>query len=243
VGLNDWDTLLSRAEFAHNAAVNKTIRTAPFKLTYGYHPRTPVGEVVEVVNPAPAAFVERSQLRSLSFARRCLIAAQQRKKALAHKNRVEKTLKVGDKVLLSTKYLNLKHSKKYGKLLPKWIGPFEVVQVMEPVAYKLKMNPGWRVHPVFHISLLEPYRESGRVQPPPPPIEGALEYEVESILEHQFRGIKNPKAYYKVARKGYGIEHNSWEPESNIVNAPEVLADYWKRQAEKQARLGAVLHA
>jgi hypothetical protein len=44
VGLNDWDTLLSRAEFAHNAAVNETIRTAPFKLTDGYHPHTPLGE-------------------------------------------------------------------------------------------------------------------------------------------------------------------------------------------------------
>jgi hypothetical protein len=107
------------------------------------------------------------------------------------------------------------------------------------------MNPDWRVHPVFHVSLLEPYRESGRVQPPSPPIEmeGALEYEVKSILEHRFWGIKNPKAYYKVAWKGYGIEHNSWEPESNVVNAPEVVADYWKWQAEKQAGLGALLHA
>jgi hypothetical protein len=66
-------------------------------------------------------------------------------------------------VLLSTKYLNLKHSKKSRKLLLKWIGPFEVVQVVGPVAYKLKSNLGWRVHPVFHDSLLEPCRESGRV--------------------------------------------------------------------------------
>jgi hypothetical protein len=191
---------LSRAEFAHNAAVNKTIRAAPFELTYGYHPRTPVGEVVEVVNPTSAAFVERLQ-SSLSFARKCLIAAQQRQKAFADKSRVEQTFEVGQKVLLSTKYLSLKHSKKSRKLLPKWIGPFEVVQVVGPVAYELKMNPGWRIHPVFHVSLLEPYRESGRVQPPPPPIEmeATLEYEVESILEHRFRGIKNPKAYYKVA--------------------------------------------
>jgi hypothetical protein len=69
VGLNDWNTLLSRAEFAHNAALNETIRMAPFKLTYGYHLRTPVGEVVEVVNPSSAAFVERLQ-SSLSFARK-----------------------------------------------------------------------------------------------------------------------------------------------------------------------------
>jgi hypothetical protein len=166
VGLNDWDTLLSRAEFAHNAAVNKPIRAAPLKLTYGYHPRTPVGEVVEVVHPASAAFVERLQ-SSLSLARKFLIAAQQRQKAFADQRRVERVYKVGDKVLLSTKYLNLKHSETSRKLLPKWIDPFEIVQVVGPVAYKLKMNPGWHVHPVFHVSLLEPYREDGRVQPPP----------------------------------------------------------------------------
>jgi hypothetical protein len=103
-----------------------------------------VGEVSEVVNPASAAFVERLQ-SFFSFACRCLIAAQQRQKAFADKNRVEKTLKVGDKVLLSTKYLNLKPSEKSRKLLPKWVGPFEVVQVVGPVAYKLKMNPGWRI--------------------------------------------------------------------------------------------------
>jgi hypothetical protein len=104
-------------------------------------------------------------------------------KALADKRRVDQDYKVGDKVLLSTKYLNLKHSESSRKLLPKWIGLFEVVHVVGPVAYKLKMNPGWRVLPVFHVSLLEPYREDGRVQPPPPLIEmeGALEYEVESI--------------------------------------------------------------
>jgi hypothetical protein len=158
VGLNDWDTVLSRAEFAHNAAVNETVCAAPFKLTYSYNPRTPVGEVVDVVHPASAAFVERLQ-SSLNFARKCLIAAQQRQKALADKRHIDQEFKVGHRVLLSTKYLNPKHSEKSRKLLPKWIGPFDVMQVVEPAAYKLKMNPGWRVHPVFHALLLEPYRE------------------------------------------------------------------------------------
>jgi hypothetical protein len=204
-----------------------------------------VGEVVEVVHPASAAFVERLQ-SSLSLARKLLIATQQRQKAFAAKRCVEQVYKVGDKVLLSAKYLNVKHSKTNRKLLPKWIGPFEVMQVVGPVAYKLKMNPGWQgVHPVFRVLLLELYRKDGRVQLPPPPIEmeGAHEYEVESILEHRFWGTRKPKAYYKVAWKGYGIEHISWEPESNVANAPEVVADYWKRQAEKQAGLGALVFA
>jgi hypothetical protein len=87
--------------------------------------------------------------------------------------------------------------------------------------------------------------KNGRVQPPAPPIEmeGTLEYEVESILEHRFRGTRNPEAYYKVAWKGYGIEDNSWESESNVVNAPKIVADYWKRLAEKQAGLGAFVLA
>jgi hypothetical protein len=98
---------LSRAEFAHNAAYHETIRSTPFKLTFGCNPRTPVGEVVEVVHLASAVFVERLQ-SALSLARKCLIAAQQRQKAFADQRRVEKVYKVGDKVLLSTKYLNLK---------------------------------------------------------------------------------------------------------------------------------------
>jgi hypothetical protein len=153
-----------------------------------------VGEVVEEMHPASTAFVERLQ-SSLSLARKLLIAAQQRQKAFANKHRLEQVYKVGDNVLLSTKYLNLKHSKTNRKLLPKWIGPFEVVQIVGPVAYKLKMNPGWQVHPVFHVSFLELYREDGRVQLPPSLIEmeGALEYEVGSILFIDFGALGTPK--------------------------------------------------
>ena len=240
--LNDWDTLLSRAEFAHNAAFHSSVGQTPFFLNHGFHPRTPPGEKLEDLHPGSVAFVERWQ-SALTFARKCLIAAQQRQKAYADQRRTEKTFSVGDKVLLSTKYLNIKHGETSRKLLPKWIGPFEVEQVVGPVAYKLKMNPGWRVHPVFHVSLLEPYRSDGRVQPPPPPIEleGVLEYEVDSILNHRFRGRRHPRASYLVSWKGYGPEYNSWEPERYVVNAPEVVADYWRRLEEQREGLGASL--
>jgi hypothetical protein len=98
------------------------------KLNFGYNQRTLVGKVVEVVHPGSAAFVERLQY-ALSLTCKCLNAAQQRRKAFADARHVEKSTKwVIDKVLLSSKYLNLKHSKTPNcKLLSKWtkwIGPF-----------------------------------------------------------------------------------------------------------------------
>ena len=101
------------------------------------------------------------------------------------------------------------------------------------------------MHPVFQVSLLEPYKSDGRIRPPPPPIEleGALEYEVEAIEKHRVKGRKRPKTSYLVAWKRYGPEHNSWEPEANVANAPEKIAEYWKRYAEKQSGVGETLGA
>src|SRR3569623_142014 len=48
--LNDWDLLLSRAEFAHNAAYHESIRRSPLELATGFAPRSPSSEVAEVVN-------------------------------------------------------------------------------------------------------------------------------------------------------------------------------------------------
>jgi hypothetical protein len=189
-----------------------------------------MGENFDDSSPDAAAFVERLQ-SSLTLARKLLIAAQQRHEAYADQHRIEKSYSVGDQVLLKTKYLNIKHAETNRNLLPKWIGPFKIVQKVGPVSYELEMNLGWRVHPVFHVSLLEPYKSEGRVPPPPPPIEveGALEYEVETIEKHRFSGTKRPKTSYLIAWKGYGPEHNSWEPEKNVVNALEKISEYWKK--------------
>jgi hypothetical protein len=55
------------------------------------------------------------------------------------------------------------------KLLPRWIGPFRVVQRIGVVAYRVQLPDTFKIHDVIHMSLLRPYVADGRVQPPPPP--------------------------------------------------------------------------
>jgi hypothetical protein len=90
-----------------------------------------VSEVVEVVHPASAAFVERLQ-SALSLARRCLIAAQQRQKVFTDKRRVEQVYKVGDKVLLSMKYQTLSIAKRIASFSPNGLVHLKSCRLWDP---------------------------------------------------------------------------------------------------------------
>ena len=77
------------------------------------------------------------------------------------------------------------------------------------------------VHPVFHVSLLEPHVANtfpGRVVAPPPPldVDGLPEFEVQKILDTKFF---RRKLYYFVDWVGYNVSDQSWEPAINLLNA------------------------
>jgi hypothetical protein len=81
--------------------------------------------------------------------------------------------------------------------------------------------------------LLKPYLPDGKVQPPPPPelIGTEFEYEVEAVLSHRFK--RGNKIEYLTRWKGYGHEHDTWEPEENCVNSSELITEYWDRVKEQ----------
>ena len=93
------------------------------------------------------------------------------------------------------------------KLGPKQLGPFEVTEVLSDVDYRLALPPALRLHDVFHVDRLSPYRGNdvnGLTPPPPDPvtIDGEEEYEVEAILDsRKFRQAKRQQ--YLVKWKGY----------------------------------------
>jgi hypothetical protein len=140
---------------------------------------------------------------------------------------------VDQQVLVSTANIKLKVPGAR-KLLPRWIGPFRVVQKIGVVAYRVQLPDTFKIHDVFHVSLLRPYVADGRVQPPPPPVfEEDASYEVERVLSHENRGSRSrPKKFYLIKWLGYALEHNSWEPECNL--SVEILKEYWDAVAKSE---------
>jgi hypothetical protein len=68
-----------------------------------------------------------------------------------------------------------------------------------------------------------------------------MEYEVEQIESHRFVG--HGKLQFLVKWLGYGVEHNTWEPQANCANCPEKVSEYWSAvQSQSGMRLVAAPH-
>jgi hypothetical protein len=92
-----------------------------------------------------------------------------------------------------------------------------------------------KIHPVFHVSLLDRYIESDiptRVQPPPPSvvIDNQVEFEVEEVLDSKFM---RKRLFYLVKWKGYPVSDNSWEPLDHLPNAKDLVDSFHAKYPNK----------
>ena len=91
----------------------------------------------------------------------------------------------GQQVWLSGKNLSLSYNK---KITTKREGPFEILEVLPPVNYRLRLPEQWNLYDTFHASLLTPYKENEvhgpnyMPRPPPDLIDGEEEWEIECII-------------------------------------------------------------
>jgi len=236
--ITNWDELLVNAQFAINNAWQESVQNTPFFLNHGRHPRTPLDTVLQEGGPAPSAIRNPAStayaqhlVETIARAKRCMLNAQQRQKQYYDKKHVPSVFDLGAQVLLATTNLNLRVSGTR-KLIPRWVGPFTVVEGIGKAAYKLDLPQCMsQVHNVFHVSLIKPYLSDGRTQPAPLPelIDDTPEWTVEQVIDHRivYRG-RQKKIEYLIHWEGYGDEHNTWEPSANTKNAADAVQDYWR---------------
>jgi len=231
---DEWDEYLPAAEFAYNNSKQASTGFTPFELDNGQHPHTPITLAKKnITNVAPASdFIEHWH-NMMTIAKDHLREAQERQTKYANNHRRHLMFKTGDQVLLSMKNTNnpVDRNRPTKKLTPRFMGPYTIIQVVSPVAYKLNLPETMKTHPVFHVSLLKPYQHSpdefARPTPPPPVIvesdTGREEYEVETILDKR---IIRKKTQYLVKWVGYPLHDATWEPVQNLSNAPERIKEF-----------------
>ena len=131
------------------------------------------------------------------------------------------TLKRGEKVYLL--HRNIKTKRPSQKLNHQKIGPFTIEKQMGPVNYQLRLPESMkRLHPVFHILLLEPALQNTQTVENIK-IKDNDEYEVERILKHK---RVNGRPLYLIKWKGYDTSENTWEPITNLKGCHRAMQDY-----------------
>ena len=231
---DQWDEYLPAVEFAYNNSKNISTGFTPFELDCGYHPNTPTSIASNSLTNTKVAtaneFVDRWNTM-MKIAKDTLLLAQERQSKYANQHRRHIEYKIGDKVLLSTQNIcsSVDKGRPAKKFNPKYIGPYKIAAEISKTAYKLELPTNLKIHPVFHVSLLKPYKESDEfereIRPPPVFIteDNQEEYEVEKILDKR---IIRKKPQYLVKWLGYPLYDATWEPVENLKNCQEKVKEY-----------------
>jgi len=216
---DNWVELIPFMEFAHNARQHSTTGKSPFEIWYGFQP-----EFIPPVNFATKIPTVEERLRTLdqvktevTTALKVAAEVMKRSKKPTHEHK----FKTGDLVWLEGTNVHTTHPK--AKLAPRCHGPFKVISTWG-VNCKLQLPKSWRIHPVFHNSLISPYQETTAhgpnfTRPTPEIVQGEDDhYEVEKVL--QSRLSPNKKGIlYLIKWKGYLDSENSWLPASQMKHA------------------------
>ncbi|GKC51587.1 putative reverse transcriptase domain-containing protein [Tanacetum coccineum] len=152
-----WVNHLPLVEFSYNNSYHASIKAAPFEALYGQKCHSPVcwAEVREVQLTHPE-IVQETTKKIIQIKQR-IQAARDRQKSYADLKRKPMEFQVGDRVMLKVSpWKGVVRFGKRGKLHPRYVGPFKVLERVGDLAYKLELPEELsRVHDTFHVSNLK----------------------------------------------------------------------------------------
>ncbi|KAL0544441.1 hypothetical protein IC582_019556 [Cucumis melo] len=228
-----WDSHLHLMEFAYNNSYQATIGMAPFEALYGKCCRSPVcwDEVGEQRLMGPE--LVQSTNEAIQKIRSRMHTAQSRQKSYADVRRKDLEFEVGDKVFLKVAPMRgVLRFEKRGKLSPRFVGPFEILERIGPVAYRLALPPSLTTaHDVFHVSMLRKYvpDPSHVVDYEPLEIDENLSYTEQpvEILAREVKTLRNKEIpLVKVLWRNHRVEEATWEREDDMRSRyPELFEE------------------
>jgi len=236
---SDWVQLLPLAEFTYNNTTSLTTEFSPFFANKGYHPHLDVHPDRAILSDVAHQY--SANLKEVHTQLKISIGdAQARYKRAADNHRVPAPeINIGDRVFVLAKPIRTTCPSR--KLAERYLGPFEVTDRPGSLSYRVNLPEHLRaIHPVFHVSQLEPAPISqipNRVETPPPPIEldGALEFEVAQVLDSKLDNRRSDPLMYYVRWLGYEgtAEEYSWLTAADLTNATRLVAKFHRHYPNK----------
>ena len=228
-----WDRHLSLMEFAYNNSYQSSIGMAPFEELYGRKCRTPVcwDEVGErrLIGPE----LVQITLDKIQIVQDKLKIARDKQKSYADKRCRDLQFMVGDRVFLKVSpWKGVLRFERRRKLRPRYIGPYEIIARVGPVAYRLDLPPELcKVHNVFHVSMLRKYipDSSHVLRDQPVELKDNLTYKEQPmhIVDHRKQILRNKVIpLVKVLWGNHRIKEATWESEAQMRSQyPQLFSD------------------
>ena len=207
----------------YNNNFQSSIGMAPYEALYGKKCRTPLcwTELKERKVIGPDLIQEAEE--KVKMIRERLKVAIDRQKSYADMKRKDIRYEVGEKEFLKVlPWKKVMRFGKKGKLSPRFIGSYEVIEKVGPVAYRLALPPDLeKIHNVFHVSMLRRYRSdpSHVVFAETIELRPDLTYEEElvEILAREVKELRNKKIpLVKVLWRNHKTEEVTWESEETM---------------------------
>jgi hypothetical protein len=190
-----WLRWLPWAEYIYNTAYQTSLHETPFRVVYGRDP--PSIRSYEPGESRVAVVAQEMEAREafLADVRYRLEQAQALHKKHYDRHHREVSYQVDDWVLLRLRQraaASLPRTTS-GKLKPRYVGPYRVIEVINPVAVRLQLPAGARIHDVFHVGVLKKFIGQPPASPPalPPTLYGAVAPAPTRVLRGRLaRGVR-----------------------------------------------------